>query len=577
MRSGKAHWQDDLQYATNIPDRPIIFWRVGMGVVTFNATGAHDVSGRIAQHRQALHGHESKESCIDIVIEKLPGRLIKVGCRLLGSPWEGIGTVESGLRPGFILVQSLPQQHAKRRWQRYGAVVTDIVVTHVKACAAGGHHHLGGIVTFGDGPDGGREATFDGRMDYPSQSDPWDGYCVVQAKFLQRPKNTQSDQTWALKEIEKELKAYAKPSSKRRLPEYYIFATNVVLTPVATRGGKDQVADLFEKYKSQVPIKGWAVWDYDQLGTHLDANVDIRTTYGCWITSGDVLAKMLELIEKIAPRKIDFLQAITIFLSKELMTDQTANLEQAGHTSEERIPLARVFVDLPTTPERAEEPPSEDDQDNSVIELVSEITRVAKDRLDPLSTFKPTDGTTRGLDRKSALPGRIVLVGGPGQGKTTVGQYACQLFRVALLRDRPPHLSSAELHDAIKTIENQCEQGRISIPAARRFPVRIVLSEFAAAINGDPDLSLLAYIAKAIEKKSDRTVLVDDIRHWLGSYPWFVVLDGLDEVPPSTNREDVLKRIEEFWIEAANVNADVLVLATTRPQGYSDDFSPTYY
>ncbi len=42
-----------------------------------------------------------------------------------------------------------------------------------------------GTIVFGDGPDGGREATFEGRMDYPSQADPWDGYCVLQAKFRQ--------------------------------------------------------------------------------------------------------------------------------------------------------------------------------------------------------------------------------------------------------------------------------------------------------------------------------------------------------------------------------------------------------
>ncbi len=37
----------------------------------------------------------------------------------------------------------------------------------------------------------------------------------------------------------------------------------------------------------------------------------------------------------------------------------------------------------------------------------------------------------------------------------------------------------------------------------------------------------------------------------------------------------MLKAIQEFWVDLAD--ADVLVLATTRPQGYSDDFSPAYY
>lgn len=32
---------------------------------------------------------------------------------------------------------------------------------------------------------------------------------------------------------------------------------------------------------------------------------------------------------------------------------------------------------------------------------------------------------------------RVVLVGGPGQGKSTLGQLLCQVYRVALLSDRP--------------------------------------------------------------------------------------------------------------------------------------------
>jgi hypothetical protein len=39
----------------------------------------------------------------------------------------------------------------------------------------------GGVI-FGAGPDGAREATFEGKMDYPSRRARWDGYVVVQAK-----------------------------------------------------------------------------------------------------------------------------------------------------------------------------------------------------------------------------------------------------------------------------------------------------------------------------------------------------------------------------------------------------------
>ena len=41
-----------------------------------------------------------------------------------------------------------------------------------------------GVVIFGNGPDGGREATFEGTVPYPSETDRWDGYIVVQAKCI---------------------------------------------------------------------------------------------------------------------------------------------------------------------------------------------------------------------------------------------------------------------------------------------------------------------------------------------------------------------------------------------------------
>ena len=54
-----------------------------------------------------------------------------------------------------------------------------------------------------------------------------------------------------------------------------------------------------------------------------------------------------EVMEQLAPRRSDFLATMTNFLAKELRSDQYANLEQARHNTEERIPLARIFVDLP--------------------------------------------------------------------------------------------------------------------------------------------------------------------------------------------------------------------------------------
>jgi hypothetical protein len=40
-----------------------------------------------------------------------------------------------------------------------------------------------GMSIFGDGPDGAREATYQGPTHFPTAGDAWDGYVVLQAKF----------------------------------------------------------------------------------------------------------------------------------------------------------------------------------------------------------------------------------------------------------------------------------------------------------------------------------------------------------------------------------------------------------
>jgi hypothetical protein len=423
---------------------------------------------------------------------------------------------------------------------------------------------------FGDGPDGGREATFEGKAT-PDPPLEWEGYTVIQAKFRQRSSEKVDDKHWAGAQLSKEFEAFVKPGSNRRSPEYYVFATNVVLSGASGSGGKDFVAEVIERYSSQLPLKGSMIWDYVQLSAFLDLYSDIRMSNAAFITAGDVLSMVIESANFSRP---DFGQVMASFLARELLGDQFANLEQAGHAVEDRIPLARVFVDLPTTEQRVSEPPLED----NIEELVSALIGAARDRLKPsmLSSELSKSGEKSRPPSKLA-PGRFVLVGGPGQGKTTVGQFACQLFRAAILTQRRTNQLSAEVRDTLAAIKSYLAEIGLDLPAARRFPVRLALGELSVAVAENDSITLLEHVSHRIRSQSGYEVSVGDLRKWLSCYPWLLVLDGLDEVAVSSNRSAVLRKIEDFWIDAAQLDADVLVLATTRPQGYSDDFSPLYY
>jgi hypothetical protein len=428
-------------------------------------------------------------------------------------------------------------------------------------------------IIFGDGTDGGREASYRGKTHYLNEAEPWDGYIVFQAKFRQRPdKSIEKDGDWAISQLKKELEDFADPQKGRNKPEYYIFATNVVLTPMLDKGSKDKAYKLFENFKDTVPLKGYDIWDYDKIARFLDDCPEIRRSYAAWITSGDVLAEVIKAIHFNRP---DFETVISNFLQKELLSDLYANLEQAGNFKDDKIPLASVFVDLPF----ANRPILEAFQNNKKSFIVAKLIDSAKQKLDPESLLDNNDFS---LDsnlfqeiQKHKNIGQWVVIGGPGQGKTTVSQFLCQLFRVAILKDK--RINNSQVVEALSNLESQCQKETIALPTVRRFPIRIILNDFAAKLASQETTSLLDYITQKIRKRTNREIVADDLRLWLATYPWLIILDGLDEVPASSNRKEVLDAIRDFWIDANDVNADIMVIATTRPQGYNEDFGTDLY
>lgn len=426
-----------------------------------------------------------------------------------------------------------------------------------------------GVTPFGDGPDGGREATFHGRAQYPVLTDPWDGYIVVQCKFRQRPLGADNDGSWALKQLRTELKKYTETNRKTVTPEYYLFVTNVVLSAVEGKGRKDQAFGIVKAVASKIELKGYDIWDYDAICRHLDAHPEVRRSYAALITSHDVMAELLTHLPHVVHRP-ELEQTLTLFLQREMRGAQYVRLEQAGLSAEQRTPLARVFVDLPLANA------STGDDETFKGGIVAAILNAGNAVLRPSLQPELPDATVGELVpiRRS---GRAVVVGGPGQGKSTAAQFVCQLYRAALLRDRPRYMLNQDTIATLEMIEEQCTAENIQGPLHRRFPIHIVLERFAAALARGETRSVIGFIATHISHATDRSVTPEELRGWLSAASWIVVLDGLDEVPATSNRAEVLEHVALFRDELATLDADVQIVATTRPQGYSNEFSPSQF
>ncbi|MEV4899398.1 hypothetical protein AB0K48_59795, partial [Nonomuraea sp. NPDC055795] len=332
-------------------------------------------------------------------------------------------------------------------------------------------------------------------------------------------------------------------------------------------GSKDKLVSLLDDFVARNNLKGYDIWDYDKLRILISRNEPIRRSYAAWITPGDVLQ---ELIERISPARPDRRSLIARFLQKELVTDQFARLEQAGHSADEAIPLSQVFVDLPISKQPRPEHPqftyAHGDEEAFVAAMIES------------SCLKYNGSGPPSNDHPGSLNnGRFVLIGGPGQGKTTLGQFACQIFRAALLVDADPTTISAEAESIIRVIKQQWEAQEIPKPAARRLPLRVVLSEFAASLSAKETNSVIEFLAAKFRKRTSSQFTDADMSILLREYPTFLVFDGLDEVPSATNRNEVLAAISDFWVDVAADDIDTLVVATSRPQGYNDDFSPKQY
>ena len=271
-----------------------------------------------------------------------------------------------------------------------------------------------GVGIFGDGPDGGREATFHGKVPYPFVDDSWDGYGVLQVKFRKRSGNVTQDGAWAVTQLKSEIKKYLNVDNNLRNPDYFIYATNVVLTPATGQGSKDRVEAVLKDFKDRLPLKGYDIWDYDKIRVFLDDNQEIRRANTAWITPGDVLS---EIMERLEPKTPNFHSILHNFLQKELLSDEFVNLEQAGHDVDERIPLAQVFVDLPVVdePHREHALDVEDGTayrfedhvgDSADTGFIKDMLAVSSERLDPQSLASNTIGQRQ--------RGRFVLIGGTG-------------------------------------------------------------------------------------------------------------------------------------------------------------------
>jgi hypothetical protein len=423
---------------------------------------------------------------------------------------------------------------------------------------------FGVLTQFGTGADGSREATWLQPPDHPEYVRPPNEttdvakHWVFQVKFHDIGLRGWGGAGTALvSDLRAELE---KLTTKHQVKcHHYVLITNVPLSGARRIGTRDQITKVAAQWINQIP--SIEVWDAVDLSRMLDNNSDVRAAYDELILPGDVIAAIYRQVQFQADRRENTFRGYLQYL---LANESQARADEAG--DEDPLPLSKVFVDQTLQLDRERIPEAYRDM----------VAAWTSDGLDKTSSksISPNDLdiVPSSFPLLLAAPEKVMLLAGPGYGKSTLTQFLALYHASRMVKPEyaislagrlklPPGISPKDL-DAF------CEL---------RFPFRVELRRYAKWRKGVSDEKqpggLATYIVRQLIGSNVASNLIEDDIFELASHnAILLILDGLDEVPNKEARDEIIKDCDAFIFRCAGENADLQIVMSSRPQGYNGEF-----
>lgn len=409
-------------------------------------------------------------------------------------------------------------------------------------------------------PDGGRDGV-QYHLDKASRT-----FTVFQVKFIRQP--IDNPRHWLLSTLKEEL-----PKIQNQVTEgatHYILLTNARGTAHPKTGAIDLTHDLMAQ---GLPIPAQCWWR-DDLNRRLDNAWDLKWSYPELMTGPDLIRFALEKgFSEGAERR---LQAIKAFVKDQFLLDEEVKFKQLDLQNN----LLDLFIDVPVSP------PSGAFSRKKQGQLLWIHHQIARERLSRTTSAPDTDNQTSTgpySNREERSVGgatfllhplaqsrisRCVLEGAPGQGKSTITQYVCQVHRMRVLNK----------HALTETLPKHY----ISCPL--RLPFRIDLRDLATWLSKKNPFSTDEADLPIYWKPSLEAFLAAQVQHHSGGIEFspsdllamakytalLIAFDGLDEVADISIRQQVVDEIVS-GVERLEENAISLqVVVTSRPAAFAN-------
>ena len=403
-------------------------------------------------------------------------------------------------------------------------------------------------------PDGGRDAILLHANRSNKES------VVFQVKFSRIPDHTKAQNT--IQRLIRKEKEKVKRLIAGGATEYY-FITNVKGTAFPSKGSIDTVNDVLAE-SFDIPCR---VWWRDDLDRRLEQHGDIKWSYPEILKASDLLPLVLGGIDNSTRKRFE--RKVKNYLASQYASESDVKFKQVYL----RHRLTDLFVDLPLchkSPLNDQHSYELDCSDADLESYTNQLRFYESNRSGNRNPFGHS-GLVAAFMLSMPLKigcARIVLEGAPGQGKSTVAQFLCQVNRIRLLGKSediqavPDHIRCSPL----------------------RIPFKLDLLDYASWLAGHNPLdfgnnmnqtkqmsqSLERFLTTQIEQYSGgQPVDIDDLIAFLEHSHIVVVLDGFDEVADVDIRARIVDEVNQAAARLEAHSRSIQFIITSRPAAFS--------
>lgn len=399
-------------------------------------------------------------------------------------------------------------------------------------------------------PDGGRDALV--YLVEKSKKE----FIVFQVKYVRNANQERDIHTWLSTTLKKEA-----PKIDRLIPagaKSYYLLTNVRGTAHSEVGSIDKVNAILEEH-IKIPAICW--WR-DDLSRMFEKDPLFKWSFPEILNGQDILNSLI--FENLNENKERRSSVITAYLTDQFEIDREVKFKQIDLHNR----LLALFTDVPL---RVKTINAKNKRLQDTLEHVFNDTRGDQDE-----NFLDNDANSIGAatfllhSQTQNKIERILLEGGPGQGKSTISQYVCQVHRIRLLKKISDlELLTPEIRKTPLRLPFKIDLRDMAAWVEKRNPYlgKVPQEHFDATWRDALESFLVAHIHYH-SKIEDFTS--SDFLSICKHSAILLVFDGFDEIADLKSRAKVIEFIDKGINRIKANSKSIQVIITSRPAAFSD-------